>query len=80
MRIGKVEFSGVLRKERRMRLFGELVARVLRGGCILCFWLGEKSGWCGEDRHVWEDCKFLGGEFREELKKVVKEVGMVGRD
>jgi hypothetical protein len=80
MRMGEVEFGGVSRKERRMRLFGELVARVLKGGCVLCFWLGEKSGWCGENRHVWEDCKFQSGDFGEELRSEVKEIGKVGRD
>jgi hypothetical protein len=37
MRMGEVEFGGVSRKERRMRLFSKLVARMLKGGYVLCF-------------------------------------------
>lgn len=44
MRMGEVELGGVSRRERRMRLFGELVVRVLKGGCVLCFWLMKREG------------------------------------
>lgn len=78
MRMGEVELGGVLRKERRMRLFGELVARVLKGGCVMCFWMGRREGWGGGEKHLWEECKFESSEMIDFVLERVKEIGIVG--
>ena len=81
MRLGEVTKGGKIRKERRMRLFRDLVERVFKkDGCIICFWLGIKEGWNDGNKHFWENCRFMGEEAVEIVMGLVKEVGEVGKD
>lgn len=79
-RLEEVEMGGVSRKERRMRLFSKLVARVLKGGCILCFWLGNKEGWLEENCHLWDECGWFRDQAVDVLLELVNKLGKVGRD
>ena len=57
-----------------------MVDGVLKGGCILCFWVGQVDGWSEEKTHVWEECKFVTREVVDLMMGLVKEVEKKGRD